>query len=114
MFVGTSIQTLHLGVCIKFIEETYTQGQIGVGKQFYCFSLSGTHIQSIYVLLDCALLQQAGKSMGCLLKTRNLFVESNDDSGRIEIIVEGFAFTQELGGENDIGGACTFGRMGCR
>ena len=77
---GACIQTLHLGICVKLIEETYSQCQVGIGKQLYSLGLSGTHVKGINVLLDGTLLQQACKGMGSLLQTCNFFIESNDDS----------------------------------
>ena len=103
VYDGSGVKALHLGVSIKLIEETYAQCQIGVGEQFHGLGLGGSHIKGINVLLDGSLLQQTGKSMGGLFQTLYVFIESNDDSGRIEVIIKGLAFTQELGGEYDIG-----------
>ena len=100
---GTCIQALHLGVSVKLVEETYAQCQIGVGKQLDCLGLGGTHKERIDFLLDGTFLQQTRKGMGSLLQTGNLFIESNDDSGRIEVVIESLALTQELGGEYDVG-----------
>ena len=77
---GAGVKTFHLSICVQLIEETHAQCQIGVGKQLYCLGLGGSHIESIYVLLDGSLLQQAGKLMCSLLKARHFFVKSNDDS----------------------------------
>ena len=50
--------------------------------------------------------------MCSFLKSFYLFVESNDDSGRIEVVVEGLALTQELGSEYDVGNHHLHGAVG--
>ena len=99
----TGVKTLHLGVCVQFIEETYAQCQIGVGEQFHGLGLGGSHIKGINILLDGSLLQQVCKCVCGLLQTLYVFIESNDDSGGIEVVIQSLTLTQELGGEYDIG-----------
>ena len=53
---GLRIQPFYLGVCIQFIEITYTQGQISIGKQLYRFRFGKSHEKGVYIFFDCAFL----------------------------------------------------------
>ena len=117
---GLGIQAFYLGIGIQFIEVADSKGQIGIGKELYSFSLFQTHKQRVDILFDGPFLQQCSKRMGGFLKRRNICDGSNgvillleplivDDFGnthnnttRVEVIVESFAFTQEFGREQQI------------
>ena len=109
------IQSFYLGISIQFIEVADSKGQVGIGKELYSFSLFQTHKQRIDILFDGPFLQQCSKRMGGLLKRRNIcdgsngiillleslivdnFGNTHNNTARIEIVVESFAFTQEFG-----------------
>ena len=94
------IKPLHLGVGVQFIEEGNAEGQIGVGEQLDRLGLSEAHEQRVNVLFDCTFLQQTGKLMSSFYQTLIVQVSSNDNAGRIQVIVEGLGFTQEFRAEN--------------
>ena len=112
---GLGIQSFYLGISIQFIEVADSKGQVGIGKELYSFSLFQTHKQRIDILFDGPFLQQCSKRMGGLLKRRNIcdgsngiillleslivdnFGNTHNNTARIEIVVESFAFTQEFG-----------------
>ena len=48
---GLSVQALHFGIGVKFIEIRNTQGKIGVGKEFHRLRFRQAHEEGIDVLL---------------------------------------------------------------
>lgn len=81
-----SIQTLTLCIGVQLIEVSNAQCQISIGEQFDCLSLSETHEQGIDILLDSTFLQQASKLMCCLYQSFVSQIDTNDDTGRIQVI----------------------------
>jgi len=97
-----SVQPLHLSIGIQFVEVADTQCQIGIGEQLNCLCLSKAHKQSVNVLFNCAFLQEFCKSMCRLYQTSIIHISTNNDTGRIKIIVQSLALTQKLRAENDV------------
>ncbi len=96
------VQALHLGIGIQLVKVRYAQGQIGIGKQLDGLSFGETHNQRINVLLDCAFLQQTCKGVGGWPSQDEHSPHLCDnDTARVEVIVQSLGFTQELRAEDD-------------
>ena len=76
--------------------------QIGIGEQLNCLCLSKAHEQSVNVLLNCTFLQEFCKSVCCLYQSSIIHVGSDDDTGRIKVIIQSLALAQELRAKDDI------------
>ena len=96
------VQPLAFCVGIQFIEISHAQSQIGVSEQLDRLGLSEAHEQCVNVLLDCTFLEQTSKLMCGFHQTFIVQVSTNDDTGRIQVIVKGFRFTQEFRAKNNI------------
>ena len=95
------IETFHLGICIQFIEIADPQCQVGICEQFHGLGFRHSHIQGVDIFFYGPFLQKSGKSMCRLFQPFPVrcYVRRRDagyDSRRIEVIVQGLAFTQEL------------------
>ena len=97
-----SIQPLHLCIGIQFIEVANTQSQIGIGKQLNSLSLRESHKQRINVFLDCAFLQEFSKNMCSLHQTGVFYIRTNNDTARIQVVVQSLTLTQELRAEDNV------------
>ena len=97
-----SIQPLHLSVGIQLIEIANTQSQIGVGEQLNSFSLCESHKQGIDILLDSTFLQKFSKSVCCLHQSSIIHVGTNNDTGRIKVVVQSLTLTQKFRAKNDV------------
>ena len=64
--------------------------------------LGESHEQSVDVFFNCTLLKQTSKLMCGFHQTLIVQISSNDDTGRIQVIVKSFGFTQELRAEDNI------------
>ena len=96
------IQPLHLGISIQFVEIADTQRQIGVGEQFNSLRLGKAHEQSVNVLFNCAFLQEFCKSVCYLYQTSIIHISTNNDTGRIKVIIQSLALAQELRAKNNV------------
>ena len=84
------VQPLHLCIGIQLVEIADTQGQIGVGKQLNSFCLREAHDQRVDVLLNSTLLQQTRKCVGGFHQTGIVHVSANNDTARVQIVVQSF------------------------
>ena len=98
----TGIQSLHLCICIKFIEERHSQGEIGIGKQLDSLGLSIAHEQRIYIRFERSLLKHLRKNARSLHQTRVLHISSDYDSAWVKIVIKRLGLAEELGREHDI------------
>ena len=108
------IEPFYLGIGVKFVEIAHTQSKVCISEQLYGFSLLDAHKERIYIFLDSTLLQQTRKS-ACRFFERGhisdgldhvvFFAEqfvvddlriADDNTTRIKVVVEGFAFAKEL------------------
>ena len=87
------IQSLALCVGIQFVEVSHAQGKICIGEQLNSLCLGEAHEQGVDVLLDSAFLQQTSKLVCRLNQTLIVQISANDDTRRIKIIVQCFAFS---------------------
>ena len=69
--------------------------QIGVGKEFDGFRLCGAHKEDWHVLLDGAFFDDGGEGVGGFFQIR--FIVAIDNAARVEVVVEGLGFAEELG-----------------
>ena len=97
-----SIQPLHLCIGIQFIEVANTQSQISISKQLNRFCFGKTHEQSVNVFLDCTFLKQFSKSMCSFYQPSVFYIRTNDDSGRVKVIIQSLALTQKFRAEDNI------------
>ena len=107
------VQSLHLCVCVQFVEIADTEGKVSVGEELHCLCLFHAHEQCLNVLFNSTFLQQMCKDLSkffriwitdsldgsiFLIKLFPFYllrVAHNDTAG-IKIIIESLAFTQEL------------------
>ena len=111
---GLGVKAFYFCIGIQFVEVADTESQVSVGKEFYGFCLFHAHEEHINVLFDGSFLQQGGKLAGFLFHLGHigylqdsiiLFLEiravnnlgaTHNDTGRIEVVVEGLALTEEF------------------
>ena len=93
----TTVQSVADGVGVQFIKRSHTHGKVGVGKQFDGFGLGAVGKQHVDVLFDGALLQQRGKGFGALADL------THHDAAGVQVVIQGAAFAQKLGAEDDVG-----------
>ena len=96
------VQALAFCISVQLIEVSNTQCKISIGEQLNCLGLGEAHEQCVDVLLDSTFLQQTSKLMCSFYQTLIAQVSTNDDAGRIQVIVKSLGFTQEFRAENDI------------
>ena len=58
---GLRVKTFDFSVCVQFIEVANTQGEVGVGEEFYRLRLFHAHEERVDVLLGRALLKKSGE-----------------------------------------------------
>ena len=97
-----SIQALALCVGVQLVEVSNAQSQICIGEQLNCLCLGEAHKQGVDIFFNSTFLQQTSKLMRCFHQTFITQVSTNDDAGRIQVIVKSLGFTQKLRTENDI------------
>ena len=88
------VEALEFGVGVELVEVADAQGQVGVGEELHRFGLGAAHEEDGDVLLDGTGLQKLGEGFGGGFEFR--LVEADDDAARIEVVVEGLAFAEEL------------------
>lgn len=96
------VESFHFGVGVELVEVADAQSEVGVGKQFHGLGFGGAHEEGIDVGLECALLKEGGKGAGGLIQMLVAFGTSHNDARGIEVVVEGFAFAQKFGREQEI------------
>ncbi len=84
------IQVSDFGIGIQFVEVGYTQSQECIRKELDGFCFRRSCQQDFHILLQGSFLQQSGKDLSFFGMT------ADNDTGRIQIIIESFSFTQEL------------------
>ena len=95
------IQFFHLCIGIQFIKIGYAKSEIGISKQFHRFRFGKAHEQSINTLFKRSFLEQSCKCLSsCVQPFRTIC--GNDNSRRIQIVIQRFGFPQELRAENNI------------
>ena len=97
-----SVQPLHLCIGIQFIEIADAQSQISISKQLNCFCLGKAHEQGINVFLDCTFLKQFSKSVCSFYQTSIIYIRANDNTARIQVVIQCLALTQELRAEDNV------------
>ena len=92
------IKAFHLRVGIQFIEIADPQRQVGVGEQLHRLGLGRAHQEHRHILPDGALPQETGEGAGGVGEVR---IAAHDDSAGVEVVIQGLAFAEELGREED-------------
>ena len=123
---GLRVEALHLGVGVELVEIADAQGQVGVGEELDRLRLRRAHEEDGDVLLQRALADEGRESVGGVLQgkrflrfarndrgsaarndrgsaARNDRVEADDDTGGVEVVVEGLGLAEEFRSEDDAG-----------
>ena len=96
------VEAFHLGVGVELVEVADAQGEVGVGEEFHGLGFGGAHEEGVDVGLERALLKEGSEGAGGFVQVRVAFGTSHDDARGIEVVVEGFAFAQKFGREQEI------------
>ncbi len=102
-----AIETMSSGVSVEFVEVRDPHGEIGVGEEFDGFGFCGIGKEDGDGLFDGAFFEEASKDFGAL----GAF--TNNDPGRMQVVVESTAFTQKFWRENEILGVKRFACFYC-
>lgn len=73
-----------------------------ISKQLNCFCLGKAHEQGINVFLDCTFLKQFSKSVCSFYQTSIIYIRANDNTARIQVVIQCLALTQELRAEDNV------------
>jgi len=98
----SGVQALAFGISIQFVKIGHAQRQIGIGKQLDRLGFGKAHVQGIHILLDGPLLQKPGKCMGGFYQVRVVGVGAHNNAGRVQVIIQRFAFPQKLRAEHNV------------
>ena len=114
------IKTFDFCICIKLVEVTHSQSQIGIGKELNSFSFLHAHKECIDILLDGTFLQECSKSLGCFfqhlyichsidclilfckLRTIDNLWITYDNTTWVKVVIECLALTKELWREKEV------------
>ena len=117
---GFWVEPLNLSVSIKFVKVADAKGKVSIGEKFYSLCFLHTHKESVDVFFDGTFLQKCCESLSCFNQHINISYRfdsfvlclklwlvdnlrvTNNDTAWIEVIVEGFALTKELGREEEV------------
>ena len=110
VYNGLGVKTFHLGVCVEFIEITYAEREVGVGEELYGLGFGRAHEQHRHVLLDGAFVNEVREGVRCFLQA--VVAVTDNDSARIEIVVQCLGFSQEFRCEEDFRHYCLHGAVG--
>ena len=114
------VQSLDLRVGVQLVEVAHPKGEIGVREEFHRLRFFHAHKQRRDVFLDRAFLQQVRECLGSSFQFRQVrdlpdglvlllelcvpdnLRQADDDPTRVEVVVQRFALTQELRGEQQV------------
>ena len=96
------VEAFHFGIGVELVEVADAQGEVGIGEEFHGLGFGGTHEEGVDVGFECALLKEGGKGAGGFVQVCVAFGASHDDARGIEVVVEGFAFAEKFGGEEEV------------
>ena len=96
------VEAFHFGIGVELVEVADAQGEVGVGEKFHGLGFGGAHEEGVDVGLERALLKESGEGAGGFVQVRVAFGASHDDARGIEVVVEGFAFAEKFGGEEEV------------
>ena len=103
---GGGVQALHLRVGVELVEVAYTQGEVRVREQLHRLCLGQAHEKSLDVILYGSFLQEGGELVRCTVQTLVPLRTSDDDTARVQVVVQGLALPKELRREDDVPGPC--------
>ena len=95
----SSLESLDFRIGVQFVEVGDAERKVGIHEQLCGFRLRVPHEERLDRILDGSLLEKSGKGVCGIFR---LLIASDDDAGRVEVVVEGFAFPQKLRAEEDI------------
>ena len=103
---GGGVQALHLRVGVELVEVAHTQGEVRVREQLHRLCLGQAHEKGLDVILYGPFLQEGGELVRCTVQTLVSFWASDDDTARVQVVVQGLALPKELRREDDVPGPC--------
>ena len=103
---GGGVQALHLRVGVELVEVAHTQGEVRVREQLHRLCLGKAHEKGLDVILYGSFLQEGGELVRCTVQTPVSFRASDDDTARVQVVVQGLALPKELRREDDVPGPC--------
>ena len=96
------VQALGLRIGVQLVKIRNPQCQIGVGEQLHRLRLGQPHEKRVDVLLDGSLLQKCRKDMRRFPVLLLLRIESHNDAGRVQIVVQRLGFPQKFRRKQDV------------
>ena len=93
-----SVQAVDGRVGVELVEEGHAHGEVGVGKQLDGLGLGAVGEQHGYIFLLGPFQQQVGKGLGAVGAL------ADDDAAGVQVVVQGLAFAQEFGAEDEMYG----------
>ena len=96
------VEAFHFGIGVELVEVADAQGKVGVGEEFHGLGFGGAHEEGVDVGFERALLKEGGKGASGFVQVGVAFRASHDDARGVEIVVEGFAFAEKFGGEEEV------------
>ena len=96
------VETFHLRVRVEFVEIADTQREVRVREEFDSFRFGKSHDSGLDVLFERTLLEECSKALCSLGEAFVSFDRSDDDTGRVEVVVERFGLAEELGREENV------------
>ena len=101
---GGRVKTLHLRVGVELVEVAHTQGEVRVGEELDRLCLRKAHEKGLDVILYGSFLQEGGELVRCTVQTLVPLRTSDDDTARVQVVVQGLALPKELRREDDVPG----------
>ena len=95
------IESVGFGEGVELVEIGHSHGEIGVGEQFDGFGLGRSHGESFDILVLSTFSEKGCKALGFVFES-GAAGNSDDDPGRVEVVIERSSFSQELWGEYDV------------
>ena len=99
------VEALRLGVGVELVEVGHAEREVGVREELDGLGFGEAHEEGADAGLDRAFLEEGGEAVRGVDGGRVAFVTGHDDSGRVEVVVEGLRLAEELRGEEDAAGA---------
>ena len=96
------VEAFHFGIGVELVEVADAQGEVGIGEKFHGLGFGGAHEEGVDVGFERALLEEGSEGAGSFVQVRVAFGASHDDARGIEVVVEGFAFAEKFGGEEEV------------
>ena len=84
------------GVSVEFVEVGNAEGEVSISEELDGLGFGAVHEEDGSVFFLASVKEEAGEGFGLFC------IAADDDAGGVEVVVEGFAFAEEFGGEKDV------------